>query len=105
MRRILAAVATTAISLALTISATAAPAPTAAVGAHDDRITGHRYVRHDGGTDDAIELCNSQKPKDFGNRTQNNEPFSVVDPGNPDLVLAGWNDYCSGWMGLGFSTD
>ena len=35
----------------------------------------------------------------------NNEPFSVVDPGNPDLVVSGWNDYCSDWMGLGFSTD
>jgi hypothetical protein len=105
MRRALAAVATTAISLIFTIPAYAVPTPTAAVGSHDDRVTGQTYVRHDGGTDDAIKLCNSQKPTDFGNLTQNNEPFSVVDPSNPDLILAGWNDYCSGWMGLGFSTD
>jgi hypothetical protein len=105
MRRALAAVATTAISLALTVPALAVPPPTATVGAQDDKITGLTYVRHDGGTDDAIELCNSQVPEDFGNLTQNNEPFSVVDPANPDLIITGWNDYCSGWMGLGFSID
>src|SRR4030095_15075217 len=41
----------------------------------------------------------------MGAHVQNNEPFSVVSPTNPDLVIAGWNDYCSDWMGLGFSTD
>ena len=34
----------------------------------------------------------------------------AIDPTNPDLVVAGWNDYCmtdlaAGWKGLGFSTD
>jgi hypothetical protein len=105
MRRTLAVVATTAISLALAVPASAAPPPAATVGAQDDKVTGQTYVRHDGGTDDAIELCNSQDPADFGNLTQNNEPFSVVDPTNPDLIVSGWNDYCSGWMGLAFSTD
>jgi len=33
-----------------------------------------------------------------------------VDPTNPDLVVAGWNDYCqtdlgAGWQGLAYSTD
>ena len=28
-----------------------------------------------------------------------------MDPNNPNLIVAGWNDYCSDWMGLGFSTD
>ena len=29
----------------------------------------------------------------------------MVNPTNPSLVISGWNDYCSDWMGLGFSTD
>ena len=77
-----------------------------AVGANDDKITGGiQYVRYDGGTDATIQLCNDRSPDVFGAYTQNNEPFSVVSPGDPNLVLTGWNDYCSGWMGLGFSTD
>ena len=85
-----------------TIGAVIAPAATAAttVG-NDSRVTRQRYVRHDGGTDAAIEICNSTAPADYGNRTVNNEPFSVVNPQDPDLVVAGWNDYCSDWMGLG----
>ena len=75
------------------------------VDAQDDRVTRQTYVRHDMGTDAAIQVCNSIVPADYGNRTVNNEPFSVVSPTNPDLVVSGWNDYCSDWMGLGFSTD
>ena len=90
-------------SLIMAIPASASPSN--AVDVQDDKITGQTYVRYDGGTDQTIEDCNSHDPEVFGNLTQNNEPFSVVDPQNPDLVLAGWNDYCSGWMGLGFSTD
>lgn len=72
----------------------------------DARVTQRTYVRHDGGTDAAIQGCNSLVPTDtVGNLRQKNEPFSVVDPQNPDIVIAGWNDYCSDWMGLGFSTD
>jgi hypothetical protein len=71
----------------------------------DSRVTRQRYVRHDGGTDAAIQICNSTAPADYGNKTVNNEPFSVVNPQDPSLVIAGWNDYCSDWMGLGFSTD
>ena len=72
----------------------------------DARVTQHTYVRHDGGTDAAIEGCNSLVSTDVvGNFRQKNEPFSVVDPQNPDIVIAGWNDYCSDWMGLGFSID
>ena len=101
MRRIfLAAVA------ACTIGALVVPAASAAttVG-NDSRVTRQTYVRHDGGTDAAIDICNSKAPADYGNLTVNNEPFSVVNPQDPDLVVAGWNDYCSDWMGLGFSTD
>ena len=91
----------------------------------DDRVTGYPYVRHDGGTDLAIAECGSRATSpaadtvatdndldsnDGGNRRQNNEPFSVLDPTNPNAVVAGWNEYCTtdfghGWMGLGFSSD
>jgi hypothetical protein len=91
----------------------------------DDRVTGQPYIRHDGGTDRAIQECSSTATSpaaddittdgdidsnDGGNRRQNNEPFSVIDPTNPDAVVAGWNEYCPtdfghGWMGLGFSAD
>ena len=72
----------------------------------DSRVTQQTYVRHDGGTDPTIEGCNNLVPTDtVGNLLQKNEPFSVVDPQDPDIVIAGWNDYCSDWMGLGFSID
>lgn len=91
---------------ACTAGALVAPAASAAttVGS-DSRVTRQRYVRHDGGSDPTIAICNSTAPADYGNKTVNNEPFSVVNPQDPDLVIAGWNDYCSDWMGLGFSTD
>ena len=96
--------------LVVTVVAVAFPAPSAfaqaTVGAQDDLVTDQLYVRHDGGTDDAIDSCNDDDPENLmGAHVQNNEPFSVVSPTNPDLVIAGWNDYCSDWMGLGFSTD
>ena len=94
---------TTGLVAAVLVTALAVPAAQAqpAVDAVDDLVSDQLYVRHDGGTDAAIELCNSQDPADFGNNIQNNEPFSVVSPTNPDLIVAGWNDYCSDWMGLG----
>jgi hypothetical protein len=98
---------TTGLVGAVLVAALAVPAAQAqpVVDAGDDLVSDQVYVRHDGGTDAAIQLCNSQDPADFGNNIQNNEPFSVVSPTNPDLVVAGWNDYCSDWMGLAFSTD
>jgi hypothetical protein len=64
-------------------------ASAAAIGI-DARVTQHTYVRHDGGTDAAIEGCNSLVSTDVvGNFRQKNEPFSVVDPQNPDIVIAG----------------
>jgi hypothetical protein len=70
------------------------------------RVTRHTYVRHDGGTDAAIRGCNSLVSTDeVGNFRQKNEPFSVVDPQHANIVITGWNDYCSDWMGLGFSID
>jgi hypothetical protein len=91
----------------------------------DDKVTGQPYVRHDGGSDTGIDHCNDDgtdeagdddpadgdvDSNDGGSRRQGNEPFSVVDPTNPDLVVAGWNDYCltdlgAGWQGFAYSLD
>ena len=95
-------------------------------GDGDDQVSGRPYVRHDGGTDPGIRHCNSdasaddgEEPAasptdadttDGGSRRQGNEPFSVIDPTDPDLIVAGWNDYCltdlgAGWMGVAYSTN
>lgn len=90
----------------------------------DDKVTGLTCVRHDGGTDQAIEHCNDgstsdvvvdpaggdSDPNDGGNRRQGNEPFAVIDPTDPDTIVAGWNDYSqsdlgAGWQGFGYSRD
>ncbi|HET8563908.1 MAG TPA: hypothetical protein VFM35_08570, partial [Candidatus Binatia bacterium] len=105
IKDVFASIATLALIASLTIVLPAAAAPANAVGGSDDKVSGQTYVRYDGGTDQTIQDCNNHDPAVFGAKTQNNEPFSVVDPQNPNLVLAGWNDYCSGWMGLGFSVN
>ena len=91
----------------------------------DDRVSGQHYVRHDGGTDQGIQHCNNTATSpapddnpddgdadsnDGGSRRQGNEPFSIIDPTDPDTVVAGWNDYClsdlgAGWQGFAFSRD
>jgi hypothetical protein len=91
----------------------------------DDRVTpATAYVRHDGGTDRAIQHCSDTSTStapdipndgdtdsnDGGAFRQGNEPTVAIDPTNPDLVVAGWNDYCDtdlggGWMGLAYSGD
>ena len=104
MRRVpLMVFAVTLVVGSLATSVQASVPPTTA--GHDARVTRQTYVRHDLGTDPTIQICNSTDPADYGNLTINNEPFSAVDPERPDLVISGWNDYCSDWMGLGFSTD
>ena len=91
----------------------------------DDKVTGQHYVRHDGGSDIGIAHCNDDgtddagdndltdsdvDSNDGGSRRQGNEPYSVIDPTNPDHVYAGWNDYCltdlaAGWQGFAYSLD
>jgi hypothetical protein len=91
----------------------------------DDRVSpATAYVRHDGGTDRAIQHCTDQSTStapdiagdgdsdsnDGGAFRQGNEPSVAIDPTNPDLVFASWNDYCDsdlggGWQGLAFSTN
>ena len=90
----------------------------------DDKVSDHAYVRHDGGTDAAIQECSSDAsdpavvdataddadPNDGGGERQQNEPAVAVDPTDPTHVVASWNEYChtdraDGFLGLGFSTD
>lgn len=113
------------VSLGLATSATGAPG--IVVGGPDgtdDKVSDHPYLRHDGGTDVAIQECSSDASdpapddpddadldsNDGGGERQNNEPAVAVDPTNPANVVASWNDYCttdlgSGFLGLAFSTD
>jgi hypothetical protein len=88
----------------------------------DDKVSGQAFVRHDGGTDAGIVECNNtatnpapvepsggdSDPNDGGSRRQGNEPYSIVDPTDPDTILAGWNDACSvdlgtQWQGFAYS--
>jgi len=122
-RRILSALVASSVLLA----ATATPGLAVAVvgDGTDDQVTGLTCVRHDGGTDAAIDHCNDSNTSpaaddvagdgdsdsnDGGSRRQGNEPFAVIDPTDPDFVVAGWNDYSqtdlgAGWQGFAYSTD
>jgi len=121
MRRLIATLAGL-VALALAVPATGAPI--VSFDGDDDPVTWQTFDRHDGGTDAAIEECNDSStsdepaepegedadPNDGGSARQGNEPFSVVDPTDPSLVVAGWNDYCltdlnAGWQGFAYSTD
>ena len=123
MRRFLVALTVTTLVLVMGLPAGALQDPT--IDPDDDVVTGQAFVRHDGGTDIGIEHCadDSTDPapdddpddgdidsNDGGGRRQNNEPFSVIDPTDPDVIIAGSNDYCltdfqDSWEGFYFSTD
>lgn len=121
-RRLLASLFATGVLAATCVSP--ALAVTVIGDESDDKVTGVECVRHDGGTDQAIQHCNNGAssdvvvppsggdldPNDGGNRRQGNEPFAVIDPTDPNVVIAGWNDYSqtdlgAGWQGFGFSTN
>lgn len=117
---IVASAATVLIPVAMAGTSSAVPPPSDFAVSDDGP-----YTRHDGGTDQAVEHCGNPATataaddvandgdvdsNDGGNRRQGNEPSVAIDPTNPDVIVAGWNDYCmtdlaAGWMGLGFSTD
>ena len=122
-RRLLGALIAASAILGSTVS------PTLGVGVvgdgTDDKVTGEQCVRHDGGTDQAIDHCNDAgtdsaaddvagdgdtDSNDGGSRRQGNEPFVVIDPTDPDTLVAGWNDYSqtdlgAGWQGFAYSRD
>src|SRR5919106_1416065 len=82
-RRSLLLVAAT--SLALAIGQPAFAAPDARVTIDD---TAGSYVRYDGEADETLERCSE-------GRRQQNEPIVAVNPNDPDVVVAGSNDYCA----------
>ena len=125
MRAVPAVLASVA-AMVLAAGAVATQSPAGAAPGDDYAVTDDgAYTRHDGGTDQAIAHCGNAASdpapddvaddgdvdsNDGGNRRQGNEPTVAIDPTNPDIMAAGWNDYCqtdlaAGWMGLGFSTD
>ncbi|MGH2589448.1 MAG: hypothetical protein ACRDGW_01465, partial [Actinomycetota bacterium] len=124
MRRLLVP----AFALLLVLFAATPAAAEMTVDGNDDLVTDRAWVRHDTASptaDDAIAHCNNESSSpaadndpddedidsnDGGGNRQNNEPFSVIDPTDSDVIIAGWNDYCltdlgAGWQGFGFSKD
>jgi hypothetical protein len=125
MRRVMIAVPVS-VLLAFALGSVAQAVTVVAGGTDgtDDKVSDHGYVRHDGGTDQAIQECSSDAsdptpvpatatdldPNDGGGEKQQNEPAIAVDPTDPSHVVASWNEYChsdrpDGFLGLGFSTD
>jgi hypothetical protein len=70
----------------------------------DDDHAGAYQLANGGGTDETMERCSE-------GRRQQNEPTVAVDPTDPDIVVAGSNDYCAAivnnevWPGYYRSTD
>jgi hypothetical protein len=82
----------------------------------DVLVTDHAYIRHDGGSDETIHSCSSDATTptvggDAGGNRQQNEPTVAINPSNPQLIVAGSNDYCGvpifgdAWMGFYVSRD
>ena len=100
-RRLLVLIPVVALAIALAI-------PTQGVASANGRVSvdnaAGTYTRYDGTSDATTAACST------GRRAQN-EPTVAVDPNDPDVVVAGANDYCAAiengdvWTGYYRSTD
>ncbi len=85
------------------VLAVAGPAP-ANAGPGDVKLSDRTYVRHDGGTDPAIERCSSSN-------LPQNEPTVAIAPHKGRLMTSGGNDFCAvsviggNWAGFYYSSD
>jgi hypothetical protein len=78
----------------------------------ETKVSDQPYVRHDGGTDATIAVCNDQAPgTTAGGNRQQNEPAVAIDQNDPSFIAAGANDYCivpvttDAWEGVYFRND
>jgi hypothetical protein len=74
------------VSLLLGIALAAPAIGQSAVGGtdgSDDKVTGKRYVRHDGGTDAGIRHCNNTATNPAGDDNPNDSDVDSNDGGRP----------------------
>jgi hypothetical protein len=89
---------------AATLMVTALAPVTVSAAPDNVKISDRPYVRHDGGTDPAIDRCSTS------NLLQN-EPTATIAPHNARLMTSGANDYCAvtvfggAWTGFYYSSD
>lgn len=85
--------------------------PALAGNGGDVVVTDQPYLRHDEGTDAAIASCSDSDTDEAGGNRQQNEPSVAIHPSEPDVMVAGSNDYCTvptfgdAWMGFYVSED